>query len=125
MSARILIVDDSSLARRTLRQILEQQGHIVDEAADGAAALERYYINRPDVVFLDMVMEGMYGLEVLTKVRELNPDAKIIVATADIQKSTREQAQSAGASAMINKPLNRDEVVRIVSAVLQGEMVWN
>jgi two-component system chemotaxis response regulator CheY len=125
MSARILIVDDSSLARRTLRQILESEGYLVDEASDGPRALERYFINRPDVVFLDMVMEGMYGLEVLAKVRELNPDAKVIVATADIQKSTREQAQSAGAVALVNKPLNPAEVVRVVSEVLQGGNVWN
>ena len=125
MNARILIVDDSSLARRTLRQILESQGHSVEEASDGAQAIERYFINHHDMIFLDIVMEGMYGMEVLAKVRELSPEAKVIVATADIQKSTREDAQAAGAAGMINKPFNRDEVVRVVSAVLQGGKAWN
>lgn len=125
MSSKILIVDDSSLARRTMRRILESEGYSVDEAPDGAQAIERYFIDRPDAVFLDIVMEGMYGLEVLTKMRELDPEAKIIVATSDIQQSTREEAQSNGAAALINKPFNRDEVVRTLTAVLQGGVTWS
>jgi two-component system chemotaxis response regulator CheY len=125
MSTRILIVDDSSLARRTLRQMLEQEGYAVEEASDGAQALERYFINRHDVVFLDMVMEGMYGLEVLSKVRELNPDARVVVATADIQKSTRDQVRAAGAAALVNKPLNREEVLSVITKVQEGGRVWN
>jgi two-component system, chemotaxis family, chemotaxis protein CheY len=125
MNVKILIVDDSSLARRTLRQILEQEGYDVEESADGAQAIERYFINRHDLIFLDMVMSGMYGLEVLVKLREINPDAKVIVATADIQKSTRDQVQAAGAAALINKPLNREEIVRVLSTVHERGMAWN
>jgi two-component system, chemotaxis family, chemotaxis protein CheY len=69
-NAKILIVDDSSLARRTTRHFLEGMGHTVEEASDGTQALERYYINRHDLVILDMVMTGMYGLEVLAKIRK-------------------------------------------------------
>jgi two-component system, chemotaxis family, chemotaxis protein CheY len=125
MSAKILIVDDSGLARRTVRQLLEELGHTVEEAADGAQALERYVINRHDVVILDMVMHGMYGLEVLIKFRELNPKLPVIIATADIQKSTREQVKAAGAAAMINKPLKKDEVTEVLHTVLSGGTVWN
>jgi len=125
MNAKILVVDDSGLARRTLRQMLEREGHTVEEAPDGATAIERYFINRHEVVLLDMVMEGMYGLDVLRKVRELNPEAKVIVATADIQQATREEAQASGAAALINKPFNRDEVLRVVATVLKGGMVWS
>src|SRR3954465_11579871 len=120
MSLKILIVDDSGLARRTLRQMLAPRGHTVEEASDGAQAIERYYINRPDVVFLDMVMEGMYGLEVLRKILELNPDAKVGVATADIQKATRDEVQGAGAAGIINKPFNQQEINRVLTAVLEG-----
>lgn len=122
---RILIVDDSSLARRTVRQVLEDMGHSVDEAIDGAQALERYYLNRPDLVVLDMVMNGMYGLDVIAKIRELNPDARVIVATADIQTSTREQVRAAGAAAFVNKPLNRQRLSEIVATVLDGGSSWN
>ncbi|ODU23510.1 MAG: histidine kinase, partial [Verrucomicrobia bacterium SCN 57-15] len=110
MKANILIVDDSGLARRTVRNMLEELGHSVEEAADGAQALERYVLNHHDLVILDMVMHGMYGLEVLSKFRELNPKLPVIIATADIQKSTREQVHAAGAAAMVNKPLNKEEL---------------
>jgi two-component system, chemotaxis family, chemotaxis protein CheY len=126
MNAKVLVVDDSGLARRMMRQMLEEMGHSVEEATDGAAALERYYINRHDLVLLDMVMDGMYGLEVLAKMRELNPDVRVIVATADIQNSTREQVRGAGAAAFVNKPVNRKELAGVVAAVLEGGSVkWN
>lgn len=125
MNAKVLIVDDSSLARRTTRHLLEQMGHVVEEASDGAQALERYYINRHDLVILDMVMHGMYGLDVLAKMRELNPDVRVIVATADIQTSTREQARAAGAAAFVNKPLNRDQLADTVTTVLEGGVLWS
>ena len=122
---KILIVDDSSLARRTLRQVLEAMGHSVEEATDGAQAVEHYYLNRPDLVVLDMVMTGMYGLDVLAKIRELNPEARVIVATADIQQSTQDQARAAGASGFLNKPLNRQKLTHAITTVLQGGNSWN
>jgi two-component system chemotaxis response regulator CheY len=125
MSARILIVDDSSLARRTLRQILEREGHVVEDAADGAQAIERYFINRHDAVFLDMVMEGMYGLEVLRKILELNPGARVVVATADIQLATRDEVKGAGAAAIINKPFNQAEIARVLAEVLERGKPWS
>lgn len=122
---KFLIVDDSALARRTLRQHLEALGHSVEEATDGAQALERFYLNRPDVVILDMVMTGMYGLEVLTKIREMKPDALVIVATADIQISTAEQVRAAGAKALLNKPVNRAALAATIETVLNGGDTWS
>lgn len=124
MSAKILVVDDSGLARRTVRQLLEEMGHTVEEATDGAQAIERYFLNRHDLVVLDMVMEGMYGLEVLMKFKELNPDIRVIVVTADIQTSTKAEARAAGAAALINKPIVRDELTRVVTSALKGETAW-
>ena len=120
MNARILVVDDSSLARRTLRQICESSGHTVEEAANGAEGLEKYFLNRPDLVFLDMVMEHMTGLEVLRKLREMDPNARVIVATADIQSTTRSDAEGLGAFAVINKPFTRDRVLSALENVLEG-----
>jgi two-component system chemotaxis response regulator CheY len=77
------------------------------------------------VVFLDMVMEGMYGMEVLRKILELHPEAKVVVATADIQKATREEVQNAGAVGIINKPFNQQEINRVLNAVLTGGVTWN
>src|SRR5436190_18164907 len=125
MNKRILIVDDSALSRRTLRNILEGAGYAVEEASDGAQALERYFLNPHDLVLLDIVMDRLSGLEVLTKFRELNPDVRVVMATADIQSSTRDQARDAGAVGIINKPFTKDRLLATVTAVLEGGTVWN
>ena len=125
MIAKVLVVDDSGLARRLTRQFLQELGHTVEEATDGAQALERYALNRHDAVILDMVMHGMYGLDVLIKLRELNPSLPVIVVTADIQKSTREQVKAAGAAAAINKPLKREDLTAALDAALAGGTLWS
>jgi two-component system chemotaxis response regulator CheY len=125
MNHRILVVDDSSLSRRTLRNMLEGAGYVVEEASDGAQALERYFLQPHDLVLLDNVMERLSGLEVLAKFRELNPTVRVVMATADIQSSTREQAKTAGAVGIINKPFTKDRLLATVKTVLEGGTVWN
>ena len=119
--AKILVVDDSNMSRRTLRKILEPAGHEIIEAEEGIVALERYFLDKPDLVFLDLTMIGMYGMDVLKKLREMDPQARVIVASADIQSSTREMVDAGGASAFINKPFTSDKVLGAVSKALQGK----
>jgi two-component system chemotaxis response regulator CheY len=118
MNRKILVVDDSALSRRTLRRILESAGYEVVEAEDGMTALEVYFLEKPGLVLLDLVMKGMYGLDVLAKLREMDPKALVIVATADIQSSTRLMVNEAGALAFINKPFVPEDVVAAVEAAL-------
>ena len=125
MTGHILIVDDSGFARRTLRQILEAVGYSIEEANNGNDALERYFLKKPQLVLLDMVMEGMNGMEVLARIKELDPEARVIIATADVQSSTRTEAQAGGAVGFINKPFEREQVVQAVASVLGGGMAWN
>ena len=120
MNAKVLIVDDSALTRRSLRQILETAGCEVAEAENGLDALERYFLDKPDVVMLDLVMRGMYGLEVLQKLRELDPQARIVVVSADIQTSSQDLAGEAGATAFINKPFDRAEILSALDVALAG-----
>src|SRR6185369_3825443 len=108
MKAKILVVDDSGLARRLVRKILEELGHEVEEVSDGTQALERYVLNHHDAVILDLLMHGMYGMEVLQNLKSLNPGLPVIVVTADIQRTTRDQVREAGAVAMVNKPVTRE-----------------
>lgn len=118
MSAKILIVDDSALSRRTLRRILEPAGYEVVEADDGMAALEVYFLEKPGLVLLDLVMKGMYGLDVLAKLREMDPEALVVVASADIQSSTRKMADEAGALGFIHKPFVPEQVIAAVETAL-------
>lgn len=125
MKKKILVVDDSGLARRLTRKILEELGHEVEEAPSGADALEKYALGQHDLVVLDMLMTGMYGQEVLEKLKELNPALPVIISTADIQRSTRDQVKTGGAAAMINKPVNKEELAEILDLVWKGETSWN
>ena len=118
MSPKVLVVDDSALSRRTLRRILETAGYEVVEADDGMTALELYFLNKPDLVLLDLVMKGMYGLDVLVKLREMDPKASVVVASADIQSSTRQMVDEAGALGFINKPFVSEPVIAAVEAAL-------
>ena len=125
MNRTVLLVDDSGLARRGTRRVLEQAGYTVLEAEDGLSALERFAVDKPDVVVLDLVMRGMYGLDVLAKLREIDPNARVIVMSADVQTSSRELVQSGGAAGFINKPAPAAEVVAMVERVLSGDRPWN
>jgi len=118
MTQKILIVDDSALSRRTLRRILEAAGYEVVEAVDGMAALEVYFLEKPVLVLLDLVMKGMYGLDVLGKLREMDPKVLVVVASADIQSSTRKMAEEAGALSFIHKPFVSEQVIAAVEAAL-------
>ena len=118
MSGKILVVDDSALSRRTLRRILESAGYDVVEANEGMAALEAYFLEKPGLVLLDLVMKGMYGLDVLVKLREMDQQARVVVASADIQSSTRKMVDEAGALGFLNKPFVTEQVVMVVKAAL-------
>ena len=120
MSGKVLVVDDSALSRRTMRRILEGAGYSVVEADEGMAALEMYFIEKPVAVLLDLVMKGMYGLDVLAKLREMDRDARVVIASADIQNSTRTLAEEAGAYAVVNKPLVASEVIQALEKALAG-----
>jgi two-component system chemotaxis response regulator CheY len=118
--AKILIVDDSSFSRRTLKRILEPAGYALLEAVDGASAIERYFLERPDLVLLDMNMSDMHGLEVLQKLRELDPNAAVVAASADIQSSTRTLTKTGGARGFITKPFVAEQVLQVVNMALGG-----
>ncbi len=123
--AMILHVDDSTMSRRAMRRILESEGHRVIEAADGLAALERYTLDHPDLVLLDLTMPGMRGLEVLRRLRSLG--ARVLIATADLQDVTRCQMLSEGAAGLLNKPFEPERVLGSVDAALaaQGGPSWS
>ncbi len=119
--ARIIVVDDSGYTRRVHRRILEGAGHQVAEAATGSAGLEAYFLDRPDLVVLDLAMEDMSGLDVLARLRELDPDARVVVVSADVQRSTAELVRDAGAVRFVGKPAAPGDLVAAVNAAL-GEV---
>lgn len=117
--AKILIVDDSALSRRILRRILEPAGHQVLEAEEGMAGIEKYSLENPDLVLLDLTMNGLNGLDTLVQLRRLDASARVIIATADIQSSTRAMVTEAGAIGFINKPFDEPVVIDAVRKALE------
>jgi two-component system chemotaxis response regulator CheY len=118
MKSKLLVVDDSAMARRNVRRSLETAGFDVIEAEDGISALERYFLDKPDVVLLDLVMKGMYGLEVMTKLREMDPGVRVVVISADIQQPSQQLAFAQGARAFVQKPVDERELLDAVHAAL-------
>jgi two-component system chemotaxis response regulator CheY len=119
--AKVLVVDDSALSRRVSRRILESAGHSVVDVADGLTALERYSLDKPDLVLLDVTMAEMDGLEVLRQLRAMDGGAIVVMATADVQNSTRALAETGGASGFVVKPFNAEAVLQAVGAALLGQ----
>jgi two-component system chemotaxis response regulator CheY len=118
--SKILVVDDSGYARRVHRSILESAGHTVLEAATGMTAIETYSLDKPDLVVLDLSMADLGGLDVLKTLRELDEKARIIVLSADVQRTTEEAAMTAGARRFLAKPANAQQLVETVTAVVGG-----
>jgi two-component system chemotaxis response regulator CheY len=110
------------MSRRSLKRVLESDGYAVVEAEDGMSALETYHLERPDLVLLDMLMKGMYGLDVLAKLREMDANARVVIVTADIQNSTKEMAIEGGALGFVNKPFAAGIVLETVAGILG---VWS
>lgn len=118
--ATIMVVDDSGYARRMHRRILESGGYTVVEATSGMEAIERYFLDRPELVLLDLSMEDIGGLEVLDKLREMDPGARVVIVSADVQRSTERLAAEGGALAFVGKPVVPEQLLATVSDLLQG-----
>src|SRR5689334_9094668 len=99
--AKIMIVDDSAYARRVHRAMLERAGHVVIEAATGTTAIETFSLEHPEVVVLDLSMEDIGGLDVLRTMRSLDANARVIVVSADVQRTTESAVMAAGAARFV------------------------
>lgn len=104
----VLIADDDPMTRTLVRGSLEQMGFEVDEAADGAEAIEIFQKRKPDLILLDIKMPVLDGLAALKQLRNL-PDGKnlpIIMLTGLADSSSARKAAAAGATDYITKPIN-------------------
>jgi two-component system, chemotaxis family, chemotaxis protein CheY len=119
--AKILIVDHCNGVRRTLKHILRVREHTLLEAADEAAAIERYFLERPQLVLLDANLDDLL---MLRTIRAIDPVACVLVMTANIHHSTRALARVGGAFGFIVKPFVAEQVVSMVDAALQNAPAW-
>ena len=117
--ARLLVVDDESGIRSALAQLFEYEGHEVREAEDGAGGIEAAADFRPDVIFLDVKMPGMDGLDVLARMREHDPSTPIVMISGHGTIDTAVEATRKGAYDFLQKPLDTDRLLVTLRRALE------
>ncbi len=111
MSRRILIVDDEPGVRAALAQLLEYEGYEVRDASSGAEGIALYEKFRPQLVFLDVKMAGMDGLETLKRLREFDPAAIVVMISGHATIQNAVEATQLGAYDILEKPLDTDRIL--------------
>ena len=112
----VVIVDDSGMSRKMLRNILEGAGFaVVGEASDGIEGVLAYKQFSPDVITLDITMPNMDGTEALKQIKDYDEDAKAVMITAAGQQNKVIEALKIGAEKFITKPFDKEEVVKAVT----------
>ena len=124
MTHRILIVDDETGIRQALKQVLEYEDMVVRVTSSGGEAITVYSEFRPHLVFLDVKMAGLDGLETLTRLRTLDPKAQIVMISGHGTIATAVEATQRGAFDFLEKPLDTDRLlVTVRNALAHSELV--
>lgn len=117
--AKILIVDDAAFMRMMVKDALKKGGYEdVEEAVDGAEALDKFKELRPDLVIMDITMPNMDGLEALKAIKAEDADAKVVMCSAMGQESMVIEAIKSGAKDFIVKPFKPDRILSTVSSII-------
>ena len=118
LQRRILVVDDEPDVVTILTRYFSDAGFLVDAASHGGDALIAVSQYRPDVVLLDVLMEGLNGVQVLERIRALDPAIRVIMISGSGDSTLRPRAMAMGAFAYVPKPLSLSDLHRQVSAAL-------
>lgn len=117
----VLICDDSMFARKKLSMSISSSGvKAVFEAADGEEAVAKYTENKPDVVFMDIIMPKVTGLEALKQIIDIDPDAKVIMASSVGTQGHLKEALKAGAVDFLQKPIADEDAMKVLENVAKG-----
>jgi Response regulator receiver domain. len=118
--ANIMIVDDSNFMRMTLRKVIEKLGHqVAGEATTGREAVELFELLRPDLVFMDITMPDLNGIDAVKAIREKYPHAKIVMCSAMGQQKLVVDAIEAGAKDFIVKPFEESRIIETIHRLLE------
>lgn len=114
---KVLVSDDSVLSRKKLKDCIISLGCTeVYEAADGEEAIAQYEANMPDIVFMDIVMPKKDGIEALKGILEINPDAKVVMASSVGTQSHLKDAIKAGAVDFLQKPFDPEQLKKLIQS---------
>jgi CheY-like chemotaxis protein len=107
---RILLADDNPANRELLREILELDGHEIEEAKDGLDALRLYKELKPDLTILDLQMPGLDGFQTLDRILARDGNAVVVAVTAFAMRGDKERALTAGFREYITKPVEMNHL---------------
>jgi DNA-binding NarL/FixJ family response regulator len=126
MTLRILLADDHPVVRTGLRTLIEtiDDLEVVGEAADGEEAVHEAVLLRPDVVLMDVRMEGVDGVEATRRIRAAVPETAVLMLTMYDDDATVFTAMQAGARGYLLKGAGQDEIVNAVRAVAAGQAIF-
>ena len=118
--ASILVIDDDQQLRTMIKQMLEREGHTIQEAENGAVGVEMYRKQASDVIISDLVMPEKDGLAAIQEIAHQFPRARIIAMSGGSRGKAAwlPIAKRAGAMEVIKKPFNREQLVTILDKVL-------
>jgi DNA-binding NtrC family response regulator len=118
MPEKILIIDDEATLRERLAEALREEGWYIQTAPDGAVALKELSEKDFDLIVCDLMLPGMDGIEVLKKVKEINPDVQFIMITAYPTVENAVEAMKIGARDYVVKPFRFDEIILRIRNIL-------
>ncbi|MDP4084231.1 MAG: response regulator [Bacillota bacterium] len=110
MKEKILIVDDQFGIRILLNEVFQKEGYNTFQAANGVQALDIVKKHDPDLVLLDMKIPGMDGIEILKRMKVIDPDIRVIIMTAYGELDMIQEAKELGAITHFAKPFDIDDI---------------
>ena len=119
MSKRIMVVDDSRLVRVQLEDVLKGTDYeIAAHCRSGEDAIAQYAAVRPDLVTMDIIMQGMDGLDAAEIILKSNPDARIVMVSSLAYDDTFKRAEAIGAKGFVDKPFHREQLLKVFEQAL-------
>ena len=115
-----MVVDDSRLVRVQLEDVLQGTDYVIAaHCRSGEDAIEQYDKVRPDLVTMDIIMQGMDGLDAAEIILKNNPDARIVMISSLAYEDTFERAKAIGARGFVDKPFHQEQLLRVFEQALR------
>ena len=118
MNSQIMVVDDDSDFRWTLETILADEGRDVISAKDGYQAIQMVSESQVALIFMDIQMPGINGVDALIEIKKILPDCTVVIMTGHAVGSLIEKALSEGAKTVLHKPISIERLLNIVEEVV-------
>ncbi|HIJ82550.1 MAG TPA: response regulator [Desulfuromonadales bacterium] len=118
MSATVMIVDDSLFMRNIIRGFMRDRGYsVVAEAGSGIETLKKLHEITPDIIFLDIILPDINGLELLESILKRCPLAKVVVCSSLGEETVLKKALGNGAKAFLHKPFTPEKVYEVLDSM--------